>query len=115
VSLVAAGALAAVAAVLLVSRGGDESKADRSARDTTPTAHLEVLSPHPLATRATERLLTERYLAVPDDDETDVRCAAREPMPAHSVRRCRVLYPGGVNRTVVVITNANGAEVLSEP
>jgi hypothetical protein len=60
-------------------------------------------------------VLGERYLSVPDDDETDVRCGRREPKPAHSVRRCEILYRGGIDRTVVVITNANGSEVLSRP
>jgi hypothetical protein len=74
-----------------------------------------VLSERPLSTRAAERLLEDRYLPVPDDDEADVHCSERIPKPAHSVRRCRVTYPAGVQRAIVLLTNARGAEVLSEP
>ena len=42
-------------------------------------------------------------------------CSGRIPKPAHSVRRCRVHYPGGAERRIVVLTNARGAEVLSRP
>jgi hypothetical protein len=115
---VAACALAALAvgAVVIAGGGGDADEA--AAVDTPQPVHLDVLSPHPLSNLATERALTQRYLAIPDDDESDVRCSRREPRPAHSVRRCHILYPGGTDhtiRTVVVITTANGAEVLSEP
>jgi hypothetical protein len=101
-----------VAAVALIGGGQDD---DAAAGGDSQPAHLEVLAEHPLNTPAAERLLTARYLAAPDDDQTDVRCAGREPRPAHSVRRCDILYPGGTIRTVVLITNANGSEVLSEP
>jgi ribosomal protein L40E len=109
-------AAAAVAGALIVG-GGDDSDEAAAVAGPQPV-HLDVLSRHPLSTRATERVLTERFLAVPDDDETDVRCSRREPRPAHSVRRCHILYPGGTDRTirtVVVITTANGSEVLTEP
>jgi hypothetical protein len=78
------------------------------------SARLEVLSRHPLSTPAAERALEERFLAVPDDDEADVSCSGRQARPAHSVRRCHVVYPGGTERLVVLITNARGAEVISE-
>jgi len=113
---VALAAIAVSAAIVLGDRGGDDDTAMAVALP--QPAHLDVLSDHPLNRRGIERVLTERYLAVPDDDETDVRCAPREPAPAHSVRRCHILYPGGTDhtiRTVVVITTANGSEVLSEP
>jgi hypothetical protein len=100
-------------AVLLTGGGsGDDDFAPGRA---TPRAHLEVLSEHPLARHDAELLLERRYFSVPDDDESDVRCSRREPRPAHSVRRCHVVYPGGTERTIVVLTNASGAEVLSEP
>jgi len=108
---VALAAIAVAAAVLLGGDDGDEA----AAVDAAQPVHLEVLSEHPLSTLAAERVLTQRYLSIPDDDQSDVRCSGREPRPAHSVRRCQILYPGGTNRTVVVITNANGSEVLSEP
>jgi hypothetical protein len=111
----ASGALAAVVvtAVAVLGGGGDEQAAAEG--EAAQGGRLEVLARHPLSTPAAERVLTQRYLSIPDDDETDVRCSGREPRPAHSVRRCHILYPRGTVRTVVVITNANGSEVLSEP
>ena len=108
-------AVAVVAAVvvlaLLLSGGTNEEPAAGAG----PSAHLPVLAEHPLGRRALERVLEERFLPVPDDDEADVTCSARIPEPAHSLRRCRVAYPGGSGREVVVLTNAAGAEVLAEP
>ena len=60
-------------------------------------------------------LLEARYLPIPDDDEADVTCSGRIPKPAHSVRRCQVRYPGGVERRIVILTNGRGQEVLSKP
>jgi hypothetical protein len=106
-------AVAAIAvAVLLTGGGGGDDTADVAAAATT---HLTILSKDPLSRRALERLLEERYLPVPDDDEADVTCSRRIPEPAHSVRRCRVHYPGGAERRIGVLTNARGAEVLSRP
>jgi hypothetical protein len=102
---------AIVAAVLLT--GGGEG--DDTASGATASAHLTILSQHPLSRRPLERLLEERYLPIPDDDEADVTCSGRIPKPAHSVRRCRVHYPGGAERRIAVLTNARGAEVLSKP
>ncbi len=68
-----------------------------------------------LTHRALERVLEERYLPIPDDDEADVTCSGRIPKPAHSVRRCLIHYPGGAERRIAVLTNARGAEVLSKP
>ncbi len=110
----AVGALVALAVTAVAVLGGDDEQAAADG-DTGRGARLDVLARHPLSTAAAERVLTQRYLSMPDDDETDVRCSGREPRPAHSVRRCHILYPGGTDRTVVVITNANGSEVLSEP
>jgi hypothetical protein len=100
------------AAVLLTGGGGSDDTAD-VARAATP--HLTVLSKDPLSRRAAERLLEERYLPIPDDDEADVTCSGRIPKPAYSVRRCRVHYPGGSERGIVVLTNSLGVEVLSKP
>ena len=113
VAILAGGALIAIAVVGVAAIGGGGG--EEAAAGSEAQAHLEVLSPHPMSTRAAERVLTERYLAMPDDDETDVHCSGREPRPAHSVRRCAIRYPGGTTRTVVVITTASGSEVLSEP
>lgn len=107
-------ALVAISVTVVALLGGAQDD-DPAAAGGAEQAGLEVLSERPLTTLAAERLLIERYLAIPDDDESDVRCDGREPRPAHSVRRCHILYPGGTDRTVVVITNANGSEVLSEP
>jgi len=100
-----------IAVVVLVS-GDNGSEETASA---TPREHLTILSQHPLSRGPLERVLEERYLPVPDDDEADVTCSGRIPKPAHSVRRCRVHYPGGAERRIAVLTNARGAEVLSKP
>jgi hypothetical protein len=111
----AAAGLALVSAVVVavVLIGGDGG--GPAARGAPSAAHLAVLSEHPLTRRAAERILEERFLPVPDDDESDVQCSSRVPKPAHSVRRCYVTYPGGTQRRVVVLTTANGSEVLSNP
>ena len=110
----AALALASAVVVALLLIGGDGG--EPAARGAPSAAHLEaVLSDHPLTKRAAERILEERYFPVPDDDESDVHCSGRVPKPAHSVRRCYVTYPGGIQRRVAVLTTANGSEVLSNP
>ncbi len=108
---VAALVAVSVAGVALLGRGGDDSSA---ASDPSPQAQLDVLSADPVATHTAERLLKQRYIGVRDDESAFVQCSDRVPKPAHSVRRCVVHYPGGAERTIVLITNANGAEVLSE-
>jgi hypothetical protein len=104
--------VAAIAAVLALTGGGG---APEPATGATPTSHVTILSETPLSRRSLERVLENFYLPIPDDDEADVTCSGRIPEPAHSVRRCRVHYPGGVERRIAVITNARGAEVLSRP
>jgi hypothetical protein len=104
--------LVVVIAVAVLVSGGNESDETASA---APRAHLTVLSPHPLSRLPLERVLEDRYLPVPDDDEADVTCSGRIAKPAHSVRRCRVHYPGGAERRVAVVTSANGAEILTKP
>ena len=115
-ALAVAAALGAVAVVAAFAVGGgdDEPSRDRVA-DLDAPRRLEVISERPLATRAAELLLEERFTALlRDDDSAAVRCAEREPRPAHSLRRCQVRYPTGFERTIVVLTNASGTEVLSE-
>jgi hypothetical protein len=116
-ALAAGGAAVAVVAAMvvlaLVLSGGGTT--EEPAAVAGPSAHLPVLAEHPLGRRALERVLEERFLPVPDDDEADVTCSVRIPEPAHSLRRCRVAYPGGAGRDVAVITTAAGAEVLTEP
>jgi len=109
---VAALMVAAVAAVVWLGGRG----ADQAERPEPVTSHLDMLSRHPLQNPDAERMLEERFLGVRRFDESAfVHCSARVPEPAHSVRRCRVSYPGGGTLTVVLITTANGAEVISEP
>ena len=107
-------ALVAVSVAGAALIGGDEDDST-AASHAAPQAQLDVLSAHPVATRAAERLLKQRYIGVRNDESASVRCSGRVPKPAHSVRRCVVHYPGGVERMVVLLTNANGAEVLTEP
>jgi len=107
----AAVVIAVIAVTVLLTGGGGGD--DTAAADAT--VHLTVLSEKPLGRLALERVLEARYLPVPDDDEADVTCSARIPQPAHSVRRCRVHYPGGAERRIAVLTNARGAEVLTKP
>jgi ribosomal protein L40E len=100
-----------VAGAPLIGDGeGDSTAASRAAAP----AQLDILSPRPLATRAAERVLKQRYIGVRNDESAFVSCSGREAKPAHSVRRCIVHYPGGQERTFVLLTNASGAEVLSE-
>jgi hypothetical protein len=104
--------LALIVAIFVLVGGGSGGDQTASA---TPREHLTILAQHPLSRRPLERLLEERYLPIPDDDEADVTCSGRIPKPAHSVRRCRVHYPGGAERSIAVLTNARGAELLSSP
>lgn len=113
-----AGAVAAIGAVilavLLIGGGGGDGRAPVATGIDT-TRRLEVLSDKPLATRAAERRLEARFGATRDDASAAVRCSGREPKPAHSLRRCSVRYPSGIERIVVLLTNARGNEVISEP
>jgi len=111
---VAAVAAVAVAAVLVAGAGGGGAGED-AARGDASSGHLEVLSDHPLAKSALERVLERRFIGVRDDESAYVSCSGRIAKPAHSVRRCRLRYPGGIQRRIVTLTTANGAEVLSEP
>jgi hypothetical protein len=104
---------AVIAGVLLIGGGDGEEPQPAAGLDTS--RRLEVLSGRPLPTRAVERRLEARFTAMRDDDSAAVRCSEREAKPAHSVRRCRVRYPSGIERIVVLLTNAKGNEVLSEP
>jgi ribosomal protein L40E len=112
---VAAVAAVALAAVLLTSGGSDHP----SAAPEPVTSHLDILSRHPLGNAAVERRLEQRFLGVRKYDESAfVHCSRRIPQPAHSIRRCLVSYPGypgAGTLKVVLLTTANGAEVISEP
>jgi hypothetical protein len=111
-----AGALAAalvvavaVAAVALLA-GGDDPDPAAAARSSP-----EVLSMHPLSTHAAERRLEARFASAQDDDSAAARCSELEPRPAHAIRHCRIRYPGGAERSVIVLSNPQGRELLIEP
>jgi ribosomal protein L40E len=111
-----AAAVAAVAVAAVLVAGADGGGADENdARGDAPSAHLDVLSDHPLTTSVAARLLERRFIGVRDDESAFVSCSGRIPKPAHSVRRCHLHYPGGIQRRIVLLTTANGAEVLGEP
>jgi hypothetical protein len=99
-------AAAAVAAVALLAGRDDPEPAARTG--------LEVLSTRPLSTPAAERRLEARFTSSQDDDSAAARCSALEPRPLHVIRRCRIRYPGGAERAVVVLTNPQGRELLVE-
>jgi hypothetical protein len=107
-------AVAVTAAILLLGDGEGDTGGDPIGGLET-RRRLEVVSDRPLGTRAAERRLEERFTAERDDDSAAVRCAGRVAKPAHSIRRCRIRYPGGMERIVVLLTDAAGNEVLSEP
>ena len=108
-------ALAAVALVAAVLLNGGGTTTEEPATAAPETMHLVMLANHPVSKRTAEALLEEHFLPVRDDDEADVTCSGRIPKPAHSVRRCVIKYPGGIERRVALLTNARGDEVLSEP
>jgi ribosomal protein L40E len=108
---------AAVAAAVVLIPGGDDAQpidveAGRAADP--PRVPTELLSNHPLSTREVERRLEARFTSERDDDSAAARCLAREPRPAHAIRRCRIRYPNGTERSVVVLLDARGRELLSE-
>jgi hypothetical protein len=104
-------AVLALLAVRIVESGDDGVVASSGEAQ----RHLPILSPHPLPKGAAEQLLERRYFGTRTDESASVSCSGRIPKPAHSVRRCIVHYPAGIERRVVLLTNANGAEVLSKP
>jgi hypothetical protein len=116
-ALAAAAAIAAVvAAAVVLIPGGDDVQVDVEAGRAadSPRVPTELLSNHPLSTRAAERQLEARFTPLRNDDTAAARCSAREPRPAHAIRHCMIRYPNGVERPVVVLTDARGRELLSE-
>ena len=105
-------AVAGAAAVLAVGAlGGGDGDAARSSE---PQAHLDMLSEHPISharRRAAPQAALHRHA---QRRERLVRCSGRLPKPAHSVRRCLVHYPGGIERRVILLTTANGAELIEQ-
>jgi predicted nucleic acid-binding Zn ribbon protein len=116
-ALLAVAAVAALVAVaVIVIPGGDDTPADvESGRaPDSPRVLTELLSEHPLTAGEAEHRLEARFTSSGDDDSAAVSCARREPRPAHAIRYCRVRYPNGTQRRVVVLLDARGRELLSE-
>ena len=110
--------VALVAAAVILIPGGEDapSPADVEqgrARD-LPRRATELISAQPLSAHEAERRLEVRFSLPQDDDSAAVHCAGREPRPAHAIRHCRVRYPNGAQREVVVLLDARGRELLSE-
>ena len=115
-AVAAVAALVAAAVILIPGRDDAPSPADVEqgrARD-LPRRPTELISEHPLSAHEAERRLEERFTSPQDDDSASVHCAGREPRPAHAIRHCRVRYPSGAHRQVVVLLDARGRELLSE-
>jgi hypothetical protein len=117
-SALAAGALTAAAAVALSATLGGADAGDagqdppRAAEERR--AGLEVLARNPLSAQEAERRLEERYGSAGDDDTASASCSALQPRPAHALRWCEIRYPNGGERTVIVLLNPRGHEVLVE-
>jgi predicted phage gp36 major capsid-like protein len=113
---IAAIAAAVAAAIVLIPGGEDAQPIDVEARRAAdaPRVSTELLSKHPLSRRAMERRLEARFTSLRDDDSAAARCSVRIPHPAHAIRHCRIRYPNGVERPVVVLLDARGRELLSE-
>jgi hypothetical protein len=108
-------ALAAAAVIFIPGRDDAQpAGAENGRAPDSPRVLTELLSQHPLSAREVERRLEARFTSPRDDDSAAVRCAGREPRPAHAIRRCRVRYPNGTQREVVVLLDARGRELLSE-
>jgi zinc-ribbon domain len=115
--LVAAAVAALVAAAVIVIPGADDAQptdVEQGRAPDSPRVPTELLSEHPLSAREAERRLEARFTSPRDDDSAAVRCAGREPRPAHAIRYCQVRYPNGSQRRVVVLLDARGRELLSE-
>ena len=113
----AAGVLAAAAVGLPVALGGadaDDAGRGRPTATAERRSGPEVLARSPLSTRAAERRLEERFGSAGDDDTASARCSALQPRPAHAIRCCRIRYAHGGERTVIVLSNPQGHELLVE-
>ena len=111
----AAGSVAALglAAFLLAGRGDEAEPGVRAATARAPSGP-EVLADRLLSGPAVERRLEERFSSAGDDDSASARCSPLEPRPAHAIRWCEIRYPSGSERTVIVLSNPGGRELLIE-
>jgi hypothetical protein len=108
---------AVVAALVVMIPGGSDAPAtdvEAGRAPDSPRMLTELLSNHPLSRRQVEQRLEDRFTAPRDDDSAAARCSARVPRPAHAIRHCRIRYPNGAQRGVVVLLDARGRELLSE-
>lgn len=115
--LAAAVTAAVVAAAVIVVAGGDDtppSAVEEGRAPDSPRVLTELLANHPLSTREAELRLEARFTSQGDDDSAAVRCAGREPRPAHAIRHCRLRYPSGTQKRVVLLLDARGRELVSE-
>jgi hypothetical protein len=113
--LATGGLAAAAAAALMVTLGGaDAGDAGQDPPDAAEPrrSRPELLARHPLSARAAERRLEARFVSPRDDDSASARCSALEPRPAHAIRWCRIRYARGGERTVIVLSNPQGFELL---
>jgi hypothetical protein len=114
-----AAAVAVVGSVaVLVTRNSQEaSDARLDPRGAAPRAStsVDVLAGHPLSTRAAERRLEARFTSPRDDASASARCSALRARPTVAVRRCRIRYSSGTVRTVALLTNPRGQQLLIEP
>jgi rubredoxin len=70
--------------------------------------------PRRRSARAAERRLEARFVSPNDDDVGSASCSALQPRPAHAIRWCRIGYAYGGERTVIVLLNPQGHELLVE-
>jgi hypothetical protein len=113
----AAAAGLAAATVVVVSGGGQADGPGRERRGAAADGGRsgpEVLSRRPLSARAAERRLEARFVSPRDEDTASASCSALQPRPAHAIRWCRIRYAHDGERTVIVLSNPKGYELLVE-
>jgi hypothetical protein len=113
-ALAAVGVVALGLAAFVLSGEGDEAEPDARERGPRGPSGPEVLAERLLPGPAVERRLEERFTSPRDDDSASARCAPLEPRPAHAIRWCEIRYPSGTERTVIVLSNPGGRELLIE-
>jgi hypothetical protein len=106
-------ALAAVVATRGGSEAGTPSPEPRAA-DRQDRSAANLLSDHPLSARGAERRLEAWYASPRDHDIPTAHCSPLRPKPAHAIRFCEIRSTGGIERTVVVLSNPHGQELLIE-
>jgi hypothetical protein len=115
--MAAAAAAALIAAAVILIPGGDGAPrpdVEQGRAPDSPRVPTELLSNHPLSAHEAERALEARFTSGGPPGSAAVRCSALEPRPAHAIRHCRIRYPNGTQRGVVVLLDARGRELLSE-